>query len=179
MSTTDQFNGKIARSYEESEEWWPEPVRPHPDAPNVIVFLLDDVGFAQMSRRFGGLIDTPNIDRLADGGLRYNDFHTLAEIFDIGCDTGTQVDPAYDGSPFPFTGRLDKVTITLTQARLAPTERDTEFIDQERTRAPVTCGPRIERSACRGGSAWDPVRDQAAGPVPAGAENRRPQLRRR
>ena len=74
----DEFRGKIARSYEESEEWWPEPVRPHPEAPNVIIFLLDDVGFAQMSRRFGGLIDTPNIDRLADNGLRYNDFHTTA-----------------------------------------------------------------------------------------------------
>jgi arylsulfatase len=74
----NEFRGKIARSYEESEEWWPEPVRPHPEAPNVIIFLLDDVGFAQMSRRFGGLIDTPNIDRLADNGLRFNDFHTTA-----------------------------------------------------------------------------------------------------
>jgi hypothetical protein len=66
MAVEQEFGGKVGRSYEESEEWWPEPVRPHPDAPNVIVFLLDDVGFAQMSRRFGGLIDTPNIDRLAD-----------------------------------------------------------------------------------------------------------------
>ncbi|MGI9644808.1 MAG: arylsulfatase [Ilumatobacteraceae bacterium] len=78
MTVEQEFGGKIGRSYEESEEWWPTPVRPHPDAPNVIVFLLDDVGFAQLSRRFGGLIDTPNIDRLADGGLRFNDFHTTA-----------------------------------------------------------------------------------------------------
>ena len=78
MAVEQEFGGKVGRSYEESEEWWPEPVRPHPDAPNVIVFLLDDVGFAQMSRRFGGLIDTPNIDRLADNGLSYNDFHTTA-----------------------------------------------------------------------------------------------------
>ena len=72
-----EFGGKIAKSYDESEEWWPEPVRPHPDAPNVIIFLLDDVGFAQVGS-FGGLIHTPNIDRLAENGLRYNNFHTTA-----------------------------------------------------------------------------------------------------
>jgi arylsulfatase len=55
--------------------------------------------------------------------------YSLAETFDIGCDTGTQVDPAYAGGTFPFTGELDKVTITLTQARLAPTQTDIEFID--------------------------------------------------
>jgi arylsulfatase A-like enzyme len=73
-----EFGGKIARGYEESEEWWPEPVRPHPDAPNVIIFLLDDVGFGQLSGSFGGMIDTPTIDRLAENGLRYNNFHTTA-----------------------------------------------------------------------------------------------------
>jgi arylsulfatase len=39
--------------------------------------------------------------------------YSLAETFDIGRDTGTQVDPAYEGSPFQFTGALDKVIITL------------------------------------------------------------------
>ena len=42
-----QFKGKIARSYADSQEWWPEPVRPHLDAPNILILLLDDVGFAQ------------------------------------------------------------------------------------------------------------------------------------
>ncbi len=72
-----EFQGKIARSYEDSKEWWPDPVRPPADAPNVVIFLLDDVGFAQFGC-FGGLIETPNIDRLASGGLRYNNFHTTA-----------------------------------------------------------------------------------------------------
>lgn len=72
-----EFKGKIAESYEESEEWWPEPAKPPEGAPNVIIFLLDDVGFAQIGS-FGGLIETPNIDRLAEGGLRYNNFHTTA-----------------------------------------------------------------------------------------------------
>jgi arylsulfatase len=40
--------------------------------------------------------------------------YSLAETFDVGIDNGTQVDPDYAGSPFPFTGDLDRVTITLT-----------------------------------------------------------------
>ncbi|MEN8799993.1 MAG: sulfatase-like hydrolase/transferase, partial [Flavobacteriaceae bacterium] len=72
-----EFEGKISQSYEESEEWWPKKKRPPADAPNVIIFLLDDVGFAQVES-FGGLIKTPNIDALAAGGLRYNNFHTTA-----------------------------------------------------------------------------------------------------
>ena len=68
-----EFKGKIAKTYEESEEWWPKKKRPPKDAPNVIIFLLDDVGFAQVGS-FGGLIETPNIDKLADNGLRYNNF---------------------------------------------------------------------------------------------------------
>jgi arylsulfatase len=40
--------------------------------------------------------------------------YSLAETFDVGRDTGTQVDRAYEGSPFPFTGVLDRVVITLT-----------------------------------------------------------------
>ncbi|UCF85360.1 MAG: hypothetical protein JSV50_06905, partial [Desulfobacteraceae bacterium] len=51
-----EFKGKITRSYEESKEWWPEEVRPPEGAPNVIIFLLDDVGFAHVGS-FGGLID--------------------------------------------------------------------------------------------------------------------------
>ncbi len=73
-----EFKGKIAKSYAESKEWWPEPVRPHPDAPNILILLLDDVGFAQLGQSFGGLIETPNIDRLASNGLRFNNFHTTA-----------------------------------------------------------------------------------------------------
>jgi arylsulfatase len=72
-----EFGGTIARSYEDSEEWWPEPVRPSEGAPNVLILLLDDVGFAQVGS-FGGLIETPNIDRLAANGLRFNNFHTTA-----------------------------------------------------------------------------------------------------
>jgi arylsulfatase len=75
--SAEEFKGKISRKYADSKEWWPDPVQPPKGSPNVIIFLLDDVGFAQVGS-FGGLIETPNIDRLAQNGLRYNNFHTTA-----------------------------------------------------------------------------------------------------
>ena len=54
-----------------------EPLRPPEDAPNVLVVLLDDVGFAASSA-FGGPCSTPTAERLADNGLKYNRFHTTA-----------------------------------------------------------------------------------------------------
>ena len=52
--------------------------RPKPvGAPNVVVILLDDTGFAQLGS-FGSDIATPNMDRLAGEGLRYNRFHLTA-----------------------------------------------------------------------------------------------------
>jgi arylsulfatase A-like enzyme len=71
------FGGVISKKYSDSKEWWAPEKRPNKDAPNVIIFLLDDVGFAQVGS-FGGLIKTPNIDNLAANGLRYNNFHTTA-----------------------------------------------------------------------------------------------------
>jgi arylsulfatase len=76
-ASAPEFGGVIAERYEDSQEWWPEPTEPPPGAPNVIIFLLDDVGFAQVGS-FGALIETPNIDSLAQNGLRYNNFHTTA-----------------------------------------------------------------------------------------------------
>ncbi|MDF1844543.1 MAG: arylsulfatase [Rubripirellula sp.] len=73
-----EFQGKIARNYKDSVEWWPKSARPPKGAPNVVIFLLDDVGFAQLGESFGGLINTPNIDKLAMNGLRFNNFHTTA-----------------------------------------------------------------------------------------------------
>jgi len=64
-----EFQGKIAESYQESEEWWPSPPKPPAGTPNVILFLLDDTGFGHLGS-FGGLIETPSMDRLAQNGLR-------------------------------------------------------------------------------------------------------------
>ena len=54
-----------------------EPLRPPAGAPNVVVVLLDDVGFGAASA-FGGPCATPTAERLAAGGLTYNRFHTTA-----------------------------------------------------------------------------------------------------
>ncbi|WP_421740502.1 sulfatase-like hydrolase/transferase [Cellulomonas sp.] len=54
-----------------------EPLLPPPGAPNVVVVLLDDVGFGASSA-FGGPCSTPTAERLASGGLRFNRFHTTA-----------------------------------------------------------------------------------------------------
>ena len=54
-----------------------ESLRPPKAAPNVLIVLLDDVGFAASSA-FGGPCATPNFEKLASGGLKYNRFHTTA-----------------------------------------------------------------------------------------------------
>jgi arylsulfatase A-like enzyme len=54
-----------------------KPLRPPKGAPNVLIVLLDDVGFAASSA-FGGVISTPTAERLAQGGLKFNRFHTTA-----------------------------------------------------------------------------------------------------
>ena len=54
-----------------------QPLRPPAGAPNVLVVLLDDVGFAASSA-FGGPCATPTAERLAGNGLKYNRFHTTA-----------------------------------------------------------------------------------------------------
>ncbi|MCK4677520.1 MAG: sulfatase-like hydrolase/transferase [Bacteroidales bacterium] len=76
-SSGDTFKGKIAKSYEESVEDWPEYVKAPEGAPNILLIMLDDVGYGQIGC-YGGLTETPNIDKLADNGLRYTNFHTLA-----------------------------------------------------------------------------------------------------
>ncbi len=71
------FPGVIGRTLDESSPAWPEPTRAKEGAPNIIFFILDDVGYGQMSC-FGGLVETPTLDRLASQGLRYTNVQTTA-----------------------------------------------------------------------------------------------------
>ena len=72
-----QFNGRIGNTYADSEaDVISLPTAPA-GAPNVLLVLLDDVGFGQTST-FGGPVNTPTLQRLADEGLRFNRFHTTA-----------------------------------------------------------------------------------------------------
>jgi arylsulfatase len=72
-----EFRGTVGRYHWESTAHWPDPARPPEGAPNVVVVVLDDVGFAQLGC-FGSDIDTPVLDGLAGAGLRYRNFHTTA-----------------------------------------------------------------------------------------------------
>jgi arylsulfatase len=71
------YKGVIGKTLAESKEYWPEPIKAPAGAPNVVWILLDDVGFGASSA-FGGLIQTPTFDALANNGLRYTNFHTTA-----------------------------------------------------------------------------------------------------
>lgn len=73
----EPFNGTVGLRSRDSKPDFPRAVTAPAGAPNVVLVLLDDVGFGASST-FGGLIETPNIQKLADNGLRYNRFHTTA-----------------------------------------------------------------------------------------------------
>ena len=72
-----EFGGRIGRDWRDSEPWWPPDPSPPDGAPNVVLVVLDDVGFAQLGC-YGSDIATPTIDGLAAGGVRLTNFHTTA-----------------------------------------------------------------------------------------------------
>ena len=72
-----RFRGEIGSTYVDSQADIISAASAPPGAPNVLLIMLDDVGFGQTST-FGGPVDTPALQRLADEGLRYNRFHTTA-----------------------------------------------------------------------------------------------------
>ncbi|MCP3162847.1 arylsulfatase [Myxococcus qinghaiensis] len=71
------FPGTIGRTWEQSSPAWPQPLRAKEGAPNVLFIVLDDTGFGHLGC-YGSPIRTPNLDRLAKGGLLYNNMHTTA-----------------------------------------------------------------------------------------------------
>ena len=68
------FKGTIGHTLADSEPHFVEPPHPGDDAPNVVIVLLDDTGFAQLGC-YGSDIDTPNIDALAGDGVQFTNFH--------------------------------------------------------------------------------------------------------
>jgi arylsulfatase A-like enzyme len=77
MTPTPEFQGVIGDDWRDSKPWWPPRPRPPDGAPNVLLIVLDDVGYAQLGC-YGSDISTPTIDRLAAGGVRLANFHTTA-----------------------------------------------------------------------------------------------------
>jgi arylsulfatase len=75
--TRPKFGAEINLNAYQSKPWWPPRVVPPKGAPNVLLIMTDDVGFGAPST-FGGVIPTPNRDRIAKMRLRYTSFHSTA-----------------------------------------------------------------------------------------------------
>lgn len=71
------FSGTVGFAARDARAAWPVKVTPPPTARSVVVIVLDDLGFGQLGcyGGVGGRVDTPDVDRLAASGLRYNNFH--------------------------------------------------------------------------------------------------------
>ena len=72
-----KFGGVIKEKASESTAWWPPRIVPPKGAPNVLLIMTDDEGFGAPST-FGGVVETPALDRIAKNGLRYTQFHTTS-----------------------------------------------------------------------------------------------------
>ena len=73
----EHFGGRVGTTVADSRPNWEPRPRPADDAPNVVLIVLDDTGFAHFGC-YGSEIETPNVDALAANGLRYTNFHTTA-----------------------------------------------------------------------------------------------------
>src|SRR5262245_59395650 len=117
------FQGKVGRILAASEPWWPAyPTAPR-GAPNILIVLVDDMGFSDLGC-YGSEIDTPNLDRLAAEGLRYTSFHvapvcspTRAALLTglnphaAGLGTVANFDPGFPG----YTGELAANAATMAE----------------------------------------------------------------
>jgi arylsulfatase A-like enzyme len=119
-----RFKGQVGHTYQDSDPpTFPQVMRPPKGAPNVLLILLDDVGFGQFSA-FGGGVPSPNMEKLAAQGLRYIRFHTTAlcsptraalltgrDHHVAGTGTITETATGYDG----YTGIIPKSAGTVAE----------------------------------------------------------------
>ena len=118
------FDGHIGRTSTGSQPDWPHRPQAPKDAPNIIVMLCDDLGFADLGC-YGSEIETPHLDRLAQEGLRYTNFHvnpmcspTRASLLTglnhhmAGVATVCHRDPGFPG----FSMELRANAITMAEA---------------------------------------------------------------
>ncbi|MBX9626181.1 MAG: arylsulfatase, partial [Gemmataceae bacterium] len=117
------FTGKIGETYKDSTPSYPPPVKAAKGSPNVLLILLDDVGFGMCST-FGGPVPTPHMQKLADNGLKYNRFHTTALCSPTraalltgrnhhSCGTGVIIEM---GTGYPgYTGIVPRSTALVSQ----------------------------------------------------------------
>jgi arylsulfatase len=72
-----KFGGVINLEASKSKSYWPPQVVPPPGAPNILLIMTDDQGYG-VSGTFGGVVPTPSMDRIAQMGLRYTQFHSTS-----------------------------------------------------------------------------------------------------
>ncbi len=117
------FKGKIGQTYKDSQPDKIAVTKAPAGAPNVLVILIDDVGYGAWST-FGGQITTPNLDRLAENGLRYTRFHTTAlssptraavltgrNHHSVGTGVITEMGTGYPG----YTGQIPKSAAMISE----------------------------------------------------------------
>ena len=117
------FEGSIGRTFFDSEPSWPPEGAVARDTPNVVIVLVDDMGFSDVGC-YGGEIDTPNIDRLASRGLRLTNFHVTPMCAPTRASLMTGVnhhlagvaDVLFDDPGFPgYLGELREDTVALPE----------------------------------------------------------------
>ena len=119
-----RFPGNVGRTFKDSDPpVFPQPPRPAAEAPNIVLVILDDVGFGQFDV-FGGRVPSPNLDKLAAAGLRFNRFHTAGicsptraalltgrNPHRAGFGNVGELSTGYDG----YTGLLPRSTATVAE----------------------------------------------------------------
>lgn len=112
------------KTLKDSKHQWRQPVKHLPDdAPNIVIFMTDDAGFANPGT-FGGPVYTPTMDRLAASGISYNEFHTTAMCSPtraalltgrnhhrVGAGQIAELASDWDG----YVGKIPKSTATFAQ----------------------------------------------------------------
>ena len=120
---TPKSNATIGRTFKDSVPPKLQVAKAPAGAPNVVVVLLDDVGFGAAGT-FGGLIPTPTLDMLAQQGLRYNRFHTTAMCSPtraalltgrnphaVGWGVVSELSTSYDG----YAGKIPRSAATIAE----------------------------------------------------------------
>ena len=125
------FSGHIGKTLSESTPQWNAPSRAPAGSPNVIVILMDDMGYSDLGC-FGGDIDTPNIDALAANGLRFTNYTTVPMCtparaalltgknpHSVGCGWLSHNDPGFPGYKGEISPDAPTIAEVLRQQRFA------------------------------------------------------------
>ncbi|NRQ37844.1 arylsulfatase [Nonomuraea sp. NN258] len=123
MIAYDGFEGRVGRTFAGSRSWWPRRPAPAPGAPNVVIVLVDDVGFGDLGC-YGSEIPTPHLDELAARGTQWTDFHVTPMCSPTRAALLTGVNPHLAGvghvansdPGFPgYAGELSPGTLTMAE----------------------------------------------------------------